>query len=110
MDKEIPELEIKEKRPRGRPKGDGIKKPRIRCKNYAHQYYLEKVKTKKEEYRKLNNIEVKKVGRPYKIKPELEIIEKKPELEIIEKKPELDFVIKEVKNDGDYIIITIEKK
>jgi hypothetical protein len=105
MNKEISELEIKEikeKRPRGRPKSD-VKKPRVRCKNKAHQYYLEKIKTKKEEYRKLNNIEVKKVGRPYKIKPETIP-------EIIEKKPEIDFIIKEVRNEGDYIYITIEKK
>lgn len=103
MNKEISELEIKEKRPRGRPKSD-VKKPRVRCKNKAHQYYLEKIKTKKEEYRKLNNIEVKKVGRPYKIKPEI------IQPEIIEKKPEIDFIIKEVRNEGDYIYITIEKK
>jgi hypothetical protein len=106
MNKEISELEIKEikeKRPRGRPKSD-VKKPRVRCKNKAHQYYLEKIKTKKEEYRKLNNIEVKKVGRPYKIKPEI------IQPEIIEKKSEIDFIIKEVRNEGDYIYITIEKK
>ena len=83
---------IKEKRPVGRPRiyEKVIKEKRtpIRIrdrKEYQKKYYQEKTKKNKQS-------------------------EIKPELEIIEKKPELDFVIKEVKNDGDYIIITIEKK
>jgi hypothetical protein len=79
---------IKEKRPVGRPRVDkDIKEKRtpIRIRNrkeYQKKYYQEKTK---------------------KNKPE-------PEPEIIEKKPEIDFIIKEVRNEGDYIYITIEKR
>lgn len=80
---------IKEIRPVGRPRVDkDIKEKRmpIRIRNrkeYQKKYYQEKTK---------------------KIKPEI------IQPEIIEKKSEIDFIIKEVRNEGDYIYITIEKK